>query len=1367
MISDQTKQEKETISTSNKHSPTTQSFQPSWYQERLFFLEALNSAAPSHNIVVVMHIKGRLDQDLFKESLARVIERHAILRTRLVRQEGHTFQQVNTTPPDKIIDAHKLSHLTPDKLNSTFEGWVQTAHTHRFELDSYPLFHAKLSEFSPSDHRLLFYASRLIFDEWSFRQLIREASIIYQSLATGQSPELEPLSIQFPEDAGKMRQNPDSTVQSYWLQHLKNAPQILEIPTDYPRNALQENYAGRQGFSLPEELTESLETFADQINVRPRTLVAAAFGVLINRYTGRDDFLIGSRLFPRSQPEMEALIGPLGNDIILRMQLQEEDSFFAFINRFKKILQEAEIHHAQPFEELINILEPERDLSRQPLVQVMFEYFDTSPEQVDCLAVEWQIEDVRIEPNIVDFDMSLQIWKTGEQLEGHITFNKQLYSDGTIQRLLNNFEVLLAAITANPDKHIARLTILANEERTLLLDTWNQTEREFPHYSRYHDIFESQAAKNPDRIAASCENLHLTYDELNRAANRLGRFLLTKGLQLDAVVAIYAERDIDFLAAILAIFKTGGVYLPLDLRHPPTRIQQVLEQSKTKIVLVSDAYADNLSQAFEEIPDKERPAIFSLVDALQQEMDDSNLGITYPPKKMAYIIFTSGSTGKPKGAIVEHRGMLNHLYAKIFDLDLTAEDTVAQNAPQSFDISVWQFLVCLLKGACVRIYGDQIAHAPEKLLRCVADDEVTILEVVPSIMRLMVDAVSDDQGRLFKLPKLRWLMPTGEALPPSLAREWLGQFPHIPLINAYGPTECSDDVTHYPIHTPPDPQVINMPIGRPITNMKIYLLDAYLSPVPIGVVGEIYIGGIGVGKGYINDPERTALAFMSDPFSEVPNGRMYKTGDLGRYLSDGIIEFLGRVDFQVKVSGQRIELKEIEAVLERCPAVDEVVVATHALDTGRQCLVAYVVPAFGTVLSDDDLLRVSQESLPEYMIPSSFVMLDTFPQTSSGKIDRNALPTPVFSQEECQYLPPTNDVEKALEAMWCKLLGAKKVSIRDNYFRLGGDSMGAVILFSHIHKQFGVDLHLSTIYKTSTIQQLAELIEQSKKEGVTAVPSLVPIKTTGTKPPLFFVHAHGGHVLFFNNLSQYLGDDQPFYAFQAQGLDGREPPLDNFKDMAVRYVRELVEFKPKGPYYLGSDCLGGYIAFEMAHLLKEAGHEVAFLAMVDNYSPSYEKYLTTPEYIYKPLFYLQRLYGVHLKSLLASSSEQRRNYINRLINHCCLTMNNIKYRIRRKFDPSTKPDTLNLVIENMSDAEREYTVAKIYDGKITLFRASKLPLLTKHANDFGWNLFTTQAVEVHHIRGYLYNIILEPSVQSLANKMKECLKAAYLQRPES
>jgi amino acid adenylation domain-containing protein len=1342
----------------------SQFFQLSRYQERLSFLEALNTNSPSQNIVAVMRIKGKLDQDLLNRSFAQVIDRHAILRTRFIHQEGRTYQQINSLPAGKIIESHDLSHLASTEQDSKLEEWAQAAKTHVFDIGSFPLFNAKLAVLSPIDHDLLFYASRLIFDERSYRQLVSDVSKIYSMLAASEPFDMPAMPLQFHDHVVKERHNPDGTVRSYWQNQLKGAPQILELIPDYPRSTLQGNAARRQKVCLSQELTGSIEEYAERAGISMRAMMMGAFCVLIHRYTARDDFLVGSCLFPRNQPEAEGLIGPLSNMLILRAQPNGAESFSSFIPRFQKTLQGAEEHHAQPYEDLINILKPERDLGRQPLAQVMFEYHETSPEHVDGHAAEWQIEKVMIEPNIVEYDVSLQMWKVNDRLEGWFTYSSHLYTEETIQRMLNNFEVLLTGIMADPDKQIARLPILTDDEHTLLLDTWNQTEREVPHHLRFHQIFEDQVEKGPDRMAASYEGHSITYDKLNKAVNRLGRVLLAEGLQLDDVVAIHAQRDIDFLIAILAIFKTGGVYLPLDLRHPPARIQQVLEQSEAKIVLVADEFSEVIAKTLDQMPEFEKPKALSLKDAVQQEMDDSNLGITYPPEKLAYIIFTSGSTGKPKGAMVEHRGMLNHLYGKIFDLELTGDDRVVQNAPQSFDVNVFQFVVALLLGGTTHIYGDRIAHSPQKLMQAVADDGITFLEVVPTIMRVMVDILSSGKGEKYNFSKLRWLMSTGDTLPLSLTREWLALYPDIPVMNSYGPTECSDDIAHYPILTSPSESVISIPIGRPIANMKTYILDSYLSPVPIGVTGEIYVGGIGVGKGYINDPERTALAFMSDPFSDVPGARMYKTGDLGRYLPDGNLEFLGRIDFQVKVSGHRIELKEIEAVLEKHPAVKDVIVTTHTLDTSRQVLVAYVVPVSESGLTQSHLRRTAQESLPEYMIPSVFELMTAFPETSSGKIDRNALPMPVFSQEDSQYVPPTNDIEKELDTIWCKLLGAKKVSIRDNYFRLGGDSMGAVILFSHIHGQFGVDLHLSTIYKASTIQQLAELIEQSKKEGVKAAPSLVPIKTSGTKPPFFLIHGDGGHVLFFNALGTYMDKDQPYYAFQAQGLDGREPPLDDVRDMAIRYLSELREFMPVGPYYLGGDCMGGYIALEMAQMLKEAGEQIAFLGMIDTQSPLYIPLRPhTSKVLYHILFYVQRVFGIHLMSLLGRGSEVRRQYLTWLKNHLLFTVKKLRYRIWKKLNLSVESDPLVLVSGSMFTAEEKYkstTPAKPYEGKITMFRAGTLPPLTNHANDFGWSRYSTQDVEVHVVPGYLYDIILEPSVKELAVKLKESLEAA-------
>ena len=633
------------------------------------------------------------------------------------------------------------------------------------------------------------------------------------------------------------------------------------------------------------------------------------------------------------------LIGLFENTLVLRTDLSGNPSFSELLGRVREVILEAQGHEDLPFESLVKELHPTRSLGQNPLFQVLLRLATAQP----ALPSGWMLTQMEVETGTAQFDLTLDLEDRPDGLTSRFEYSTDLFDEATIARMAGHWQTLLEGIVADPTRRLADLPLLTEKERYQLLVEWNATQVEYPQDQCFHQLFEAQVKRSPEAVAVVCEEQQLTYHELNARANQLAHHLRDRGVGPETLVALLAERGIPFLISILAVFKAGGAYLPLDPHHPAARLRRVIEQSRCSIALATTAFAPTLSQALTEVPSERCPRPIYFEDVLQASQCAENIPTCTTPRQLAYVIYTSGSTGMPKGAMVEHRGMLNHVYAKIDALDLAATDTVAQTASQCFDISVWQFLAALVVGGRVQIYPDEVAHDPMQLLTQVEHHQVSILETVPSLLRAMLDPHETDAAGGPDLRALRWLIPTGEALPVDLCRRWLRSYPHVPLLNAYGPTECSDDVTHYPIYEAPDETSSSIPIGRAIPNMRLYVLDQRLEPLPIGIRGELYVGGIGVGRGYLGDEGRTAEAFVPDPFGAEVGARLYKTGDLARYLPDGNLEFLGRLDFQVKLRGFRIELGEIEAVLSQHPAVRQAVVVVREEVPGDKRLVAYVV----------------------------------------------------------------------------------------------------------------------------------------------------------------------------------------------------------------------------------------------------------------------------------------------------------------------------------------------------------------------------------------------------------------------------------------
>lgn len=1115
----------------------------SFAQERLWFQDQLQGADPAYNIPFVLRLRGSLDMAVLEKSLQEIVQRHESLRTiyRLDTSSTDTVEATNAGPTQIIQPASftltqvDLTGMSAAEQATTIQRLTKEEATKPFQLNQDLMLRVTLLHLGvpdqgvtngqPPSHQqeylLLLTMHHIASDVWSMGILQRELVALYRAFANQQPSPLPPLSIQYADYAIWHRQQMATPAMSehlaYWRAQLADAPAALEIPTDRPRPPVQTHNGAAHEFTLPPALSDAIKELSRTMGGTLFTTLLAAFNVLLYRYSGQTDILVGGSIAGRNRAELEPLIGFFVNNLIYRTNLADDPTFPELVQQVHQTATAAYTHQDCPFDQLVNELHITRDPSRNPLAQVRFAFHQREELMLtDTLpGVEISLEPQ--ETYYARYDLNLRLVDQGDTLIGWLSYNTDLFHAATIIRMADHFQQLLASITtASPTQTISQLAMLTEEERQTLLVDWNQTQRPLPLDRLFHELFEEQVARTPEALAAVAGDQTLTYRQLNQAANQLAHLLVVQGVGngTETIVALLARRNLDFLTAMLAIFKAGGVYLPLDPRNPADRQRQLLAQSRAPLVLVADEFALTLEQA-EVAP---TTTILSLEQRLASPNATPNATENLPrrsePGSLAYVIYTSGSTGMPKGAMVEQRGMLNHLYAKVFDLTLTTADQIAQTASQSFDISVWQFLAGLLVGGTVHIYHDETALNPTLLLERVATDRITIWETVPSLMRALLDAIAQDNR--YPLEQLRWLIPTGEALPPRLANQWLQFYPQIPLLNAYGPTECSDDVTHYAIHQPLAPETVHTPIGRPVVNMQAYILDTQMQPTPIGVPGELWIGGVGVGRGYLNDPERTTAAFRPDPFAPEfitgPEARLYKTGDRARYLpapEEGLptIEFLGRLDFQTKIRGFRIELGEIEFVLHQHPAIRECLVVVHEEDDGAtKQLVAYLVATSGSQPSTvADLRRFVQSRLPDYMVPAFFIMLETMPLTANGKIDRRALPAPVAERSTLAttFVEPESTLERYLAEQWQRVLKTDQIGLHDNFFEIGGDSIRGAILMNQLQQQFQEVLYVVALFDAPTLGQLAAYLEQhypaavARVTGVTVTPTLADVTAAG------------------------------------------------------------------------------------------------------------------------------------------------------------------------------------------------------------------------------------------------------------------------------
>jgi amino acid adenylation domain-containing protein len=1050
----------------------------SFSQQRLWFLDQFDPGTPAFNVPAAIGLKGKLDVDALHRALNEVVRRHETLRTRFPAVDGKVHQEIL---PELEIELPfvDLSPMPEDERRAEERRLILHHTSVSFDLATGPLIAAVLLRLAPEEHLLILAVHHIVTDGWSMGVLQVDLTHAYRAAVTGMASPQPELPIQYLDFADWQRHHFTGDVLAreigYWNGKLAGIP-FLDIRGDRPRPPVQTFRGEYEDFQLPAAVSRGLEALSHAEGASLFMVLLTGYKVLLQRYTQQDDFGVGALIANRTRSEVEGLIGFFVNNLALRTDLSGNPTVRELLRRVRTTTLDAYAHQDIPFEKLLEEIRFERDLSRSPVVQAMLNLlnFPAVYEELPGLT----ISSSGVRNDRANFDLSLWMAEGPEGTVGWLEYNAALFDRTTARRMVDHLQRVYAAVAASPDMPIQDLPLMSDAEQRQVLGAWNHSATTRPDTATFVDLFAAQVVRTPDAVAAVCQGKSLTYRELDSRAQSWARVLSGHGVGPESLVAILSERSLDFLTGVLAVFQAGGAYLPLDPNQPAARALAVLAQSGARWLLSGNGLGPKLmaGDLHGDVPEVEILEMESLSEG-NRLARLADTPIHAGQENLAYVIYTSGSTGLPKGAMIHHRGMLNHLLAKVEDLGLTASDAVAQNASQSFDISVWQLLCSLVVGGRVHIYPDEVAHDPASLLAAVERDGLTILEVVPSVLAAMLE-VPDMPA----LATLRWMVPTGEALPPELCRRWLALYPSIPLLNAYGPTECSDDVAHHPIREAPAPQVVHTPIGKPVANTQLYIVDRELRPLPPGVAGELCVGGIGVGRGYLAEPARTAEVFAPDPFQGedgIEGARLYRTGDLARWLSSGEIEFLGRVDFQVKVRGFRIEPGEIESVLGRHPAVHQAVVLALE-ENGQKRLVAYVVAQVGQTLDVGDLRSFVKERLPEYMVPAAFVVLDAMPLTPNGKVDRRALPAPVWgrSDDEEGFVEPRNEIEEALAELWKEVLNVPRVGAFDSFFEVGGHSLLATQLVSRIQQMFEIDLKLRTLFEAPTLAELSLVVEE-------------------------------------------------------------------------------------------------------------------------------------------------------------------------------------------------------------------------------------------------------------------------------------------------
>ncbi|MGF1488147.1 MAG: amino acid adenylation domain-containing protein [Prochloraceae cyanobacterium] len=1052
----------------------------SWAQERLWFLNQLVGASATYNMPMAISINGNLNINALQQALSEIVHRHEILRTSFQTLKGKPIQVIDpkTTIKVNMVDLQQLEETERDNI---LQQLAQTEAITPFNLEVSPLIRFSLLHLDAREYVLLLTMHHIVSDGWSLGIFIEELSSLYRAFNAGERSPLAELPIQYADFALWQRKWLKGKIierqLNYWKQQLEGIPELLQLPTDRPRPLVQTYRGATQSFSINTNLTKKLQNLSRKFGTTLFMTLKAAFTTLLYRYSSRSDILIGTAIANRNRTEIESLIGFFVNTLVLRTSFEENPSFEKLLAQVRQTTLKAYENQDVPFEQVVEALQPERSLSHAPLFQVMFVFQNAPMGEMELAGVN--LKELKLERTIAKFDLTLSIRKTEEGLVGSWEYNTDLFDRATIERMVAHFENLLNAIVENPQLSVSQLPLLSQAEQHQLLVEWNDTAQEYPKDRCIHQLFEEQVEKTPDAVAVVFEGEQLTYQQLNHRANQLAAYLQTLGVGPEVLVGICVERSLEMVVGLLGILKAGGAYVPLDPNYPLERLSYMLEDSGVEVLLTQQSLLDCF-------PEQQAKLVCLDTDRLQiARSNQANLAVGVNGEHLAYVIYTSGSTGLPKGVEICHHSVVNFLNAMSDLPGLTQEDTFLAVTTICFDIAALELYLPLTVGAKVILASSEIATDGERLLSELSKSKTTVMQATPATWQMLLTA-----GWSNSLPLK--VFCGGEALSAQLAARILET--RSQLWNLYGPTEATIWSTTCQVNVS---STVSCSIGHPIANTQIYILDEQLQPVPIGVAGELYIGGDGLARGYLNRPELTREKFIANPFSNSRDRRLYKTGDLARYLADGKIEFLGRIDNQVKIRGFRIELGEIEAALNNHLEIKQAVVIAKEDISGNKHLVAYVV---NRSLSTKQLRQFLLAKLPEYMVPSAFVSLENFPLTPNGKVDRKSLATVDRDfTKEGEYVAPRSPTQEIIANIFASVLEPEKVGIEDNFFELGGHSLLATQVISRLRQSFHIDIPLCAIFESPTVAKLEQVINSA---DVAEIEEIQPIQREGEHLPL-------------------------------------------------------------------------------------------------------------------------------------------------------------------------------------------------------------------------------------------------------------------------
>jgi len=1283
----------------------------------------------AYNESVSLDLKGIFHPEYFNSALQEVINRHEALRS-TVSANGDMLLVYKHIPA--ALEEENIADLTDQ--TTYLDNFISSQMEQLFDLEEGPLFRLYLHKLSTYHHYFTLVIHHIIGDGWSLGVILEDLSKIYNTKVRGEYLQLEeaPQISKYAEEQKLFKQSGQyQETENYWMNMYKDIIPVLDLPTDYPRPSIRTYKAKRFDQHLPVPLVERLKIMGARVGSSLVNTLLSAFEIFLHLQTNQREIVVGLPAAGQSATENFGLVGHCVNLLPLKSSIDPASTFLAYLKKRKSEFFDAYDHQNFTFGQLINKLNIVRDHSRIPLVPVIFN-IDMGMD--DAVAFEKLDFTLISNPRAYEtFELFMNATRSKSSFTLEWSYNTQLFKPATITKMAEDFDQLLHSLVSNPEITISELNSKKNEAWKDQLTSWVNTSAQYPSDSHLSELIEQTANKFPQKTAVIFNNQKLSYKELVIRSNQFAAYLAQQGIRVGDIIGLASERSIEMLICLLGILKAGAVYVPLDPEYPQERIEYMLEDAGAKILLISKAYSGHFKTGAKEI----------IIEDLSRALNNypkTNPAIAVNANDLAYVLYTSGSTGQPKGVKITHRNLINFLCSMQSQPGITHEDRLLAITTISFDIAGLELYLPLITGAELIICDSESAKDGRLLLDLLTEKEITFMQATPSTWRMIIDS-----GWSKRLPVK--ILCGGEALPKELAELLVEKSSE--LWNMYGPTETTIWSTIKQIIL----EDSAITIGYPINNTTVYILNEEQQLLAPGVSGEIYIGGDGVAAGYLNQPALTAERFITDHISMSEGAKLYKTGDLGLFLDNGEIRYLGRIDQQVKIRGHRIELGEIESQLVAYKGIQQAVVLAREDTPNNKRLVAYVILAAN---EDEDTTRWKNEllqHLPDYMVPADFVVLKEFPLTPNNKIDKKALPKPEskLSTPDSSYNRPKGKNEILVAEIWSSVLEMKEISANADFFELGGQSLLAVKVMTAIEKETGKRLPLSTLFENSTVAKLAKKIQSEEVEKYGA---LVPIKESGSKKPVYLIHGAGLNILLFKFISSYLDVEQPVYGLQAAGLSKPSPLLYSLEEISALYISEMLEMDPEGPYSLVGYSSGGFIAYEMAKQLLEMGKAVNFVGIIDSYAGGMDTLESRSTLFLKKIMRQFKKIPFILKSLIKYPKET-----------ISYQLNYLKYKLNivpAHFRPEEETfSTLEAEIHNSYNIAHKNYILQPAEIRVTLFSVDKRLYYLDDPIYLGWDKFAKKGLDIYPIPGDHITMLAAPNDKKFAHILQAALDKSY------